>query len=159
MVNANSIIDYSYEDFCKGIDHIAKLIEASDFNPDYIVGIVRGGAVPAVHLSHKLRIPVVMVAWNTRDSTDWGNESNTWIPEDVNAGKRIIIVDDIVDGGETIDTLLEDWGNSIPEDLISENIRVASMIYNTAQDVNVDFYHQTVDRTQDQRWFHFHWEA
>ncbi|CAB4142689.1 COG2236 Predicted phosphoribosyltransferases [uncultured Caudovirales phage] len=161
MIDATTIIDYDYDDFRAGIDHIAKSITASGWTPDYIVGIVRGGSIPAVYLSHSLKVPVVMVAWNTRDETIFGKECNTWIPEDLHDGKKILIVDDIVDGGDTIRELLDDWRKStagigvLPVD----NLRVAAMYYNTAQDVVVDFYHRTIDRNDDPRWIVFPWEA
>lgn len=160
MVDATTIIDYSYSDFRTGIDDIANQIEASDFRPDYIVGVVRGGSVPAVYLSHKLKIPVVMVAWSTRDNF-LERESNCWIPEDLHNGKKVLIVDDIVDGGDTIRELLEDWRQSTSGvgDLPLQNIRVAAMYYNTAQDVNVDYYHLSIDRNEDKRWVVFPWEA
>lgn len=161
MIDATTIIDYDYDDFRAGIDHIAKSITASGWTPDYIVGIVRGGSIPAVYLSHSLKVPVVMVAWNTRDETIFGKECNTWIPEDLHDGKKILIVDDIVDGGDTIRELLDDWSKSTAGigDLPVDNLRVAAMYYNTAQDVVVDFYHCTIDRNEDPRWIVFPWEA
>ena len=159
MVDATSIIDYTFTEFRNGIQDIAKQIEESGFAPDYLVGIVRGGSVPAVYLSHKLKIPVVMVAWNTRDNTEFGTDSVTWIPEDLLDGKRVIIVDDIVDGGQTIKELLEDWQKSVLAPVPHENVRIAAMWYNTAQDVAVDFYHKTIDRDSDSRWIVFDWEA
>ena len=161
MIDATTIIDYDYDDFRAGIDHIAKSITASGWIPDYIVGIVRGGSVPAVYLSHKLKIPLVMVAWNTRDITIFDRESNCWIPEDIMDGKKILVVDDIVDGGDTIRELLADWQSSVAGlgKLPVDNLRVAAMYYNTAQDVKVDYYHREIDRTEDQRWVVFPWEA
>lgn len=161
MVDATSVIDYSYSDFCDGIKRIAEQVEASGFEPDAIVGIVRGGAIPAVHLSHRLKIPVQMVHWNTRDETGWGNEHNCWLPEEIMGGTKVLIVDDIVDGGDTIKELLDDWQTSVAGlgKLNKDNIRIAAMWYNTAQDINVDFFHKTVDRNEDQRWVIFPWEA
>lgn len=161
MVDATTIIDYSYSDFSSGIESITKSIQSSGWTPDYIVGIVRGGCVPAVYLSHKLKVPLVTVAWNTRDTTIFGQESNCWIPEDLHNGKKVLIVDDIVDGGDTIRELLEDWRQSTAGigDLPLQNIRIAAMYYNTAQDVNVDYYHMSIDRNEDQRWVVFPWEA
>lgn len=160
MIDANTIIDYEYNDFRSGIDAIAKAITASGWKPDYIVGIVRGGSVPAVYLSHKLKVPVVMVSWSTRDTTFFGKESNYWIPEDIHNGKKVLVVDDIVDGGDTIRELLEDWNKSTAGlgNLPVDNLRVAAMYYNTAQDVKVDFYHREIDRDVDYRWIHFPWE-
>ena len=158
-VDATTLIDYSYSDFHNGIERIVQQIKDSNFEPSYIVGVVRGGAIPAVYLSHRLKIPVVMVHWNTRDETQWGNESNCWIPEDINNGDKILLVDDIVDGGDTIKELLDDWNNSIVDDLEVDNIRIATMYYNTAQDVNVDYYDRAINREEDKRWVIFPWEA
>ncbi len=161
-VDATTIIDYTHSDFCDGVEGIAKQVAESEFKPDYIVGIVRGGAIPATYLSHKLKIPVVMVHWNTRDTFDnISNESNCWIPEDLHAGKKVLIVDDIVDGGDTIRELLNDWYTSTRSmgELPVDNYRVAAMYYNTSQDVTVDYYHRTIDRNVDKRWVVFPWEA
>lgn len=162
MIDATTIIDYSFSDFSAGIDSIANAIKSSGWSPDYIVGIVRGGSIPAVFLSHKLNVPVQMVHWNTRDTSKWiSNEHNCWVPEDIHEGAQVLIVDDIVDGGDTIKELLDDWQKSIAGlgDLPLQNIRVAAMYYNTAQDVVVDFYHRTIDRNEDPRWIIFPWEA
>lgn len=161
MSDAPPIIDYSYADFCDGIQRIAKQVESSGYEPDLLVGIVRGGSVPAVYLSHRLKVPVQMVHWNTRDNTKFGNESNCWIPEQIMRGLKVIIVDDIVDGGETIKELLRDWQTSVAGmgNLPVDNIRICSMIYNTAQDVQPHFFDRTIDRTEDQRWVIFPWEA
>lgn len=161
MVDANTIIDYDYPEFCLGIAHIANAVKSSGWIPDYIVGIVRGGAVPAVHLSHRLKVPLVTVSWSTRDTSIYGRESNCWIPEDIMEGKKILIVDDIVDGGDTIRELLEDWQISVKGlgDLNKDNVKIAAMWYNPSQDVSVDFYHNIVDRSEDQRWVVFPWEA
>ena len=158
----SSVIIYSHNDFLEGIQYIATSIERSDFQPDMIVGIVRGGSVPAVHLSHRLKVPVQMVHWNTRDSSKWGKESNCWIPEEiVENGLKVLIVDDIVDGGDTIRELLADWQTSVAGlgNLPVDNIRICSMIYNTAQDITPHFFHQTIDRNEDQRWVVFDWEG
>lgn len=158
-IDATSIIDYDYNDFRDGITAIAEAVVASGWTPDYIVGIVRGGSIPAVYLSHRLKLPIVTVAWSTRDKSIFGNESNCWIPEDIVDGKRILLVDDIVDGGDTIKELLEDWQKSVRAPLNKDNIKIAAMWYNTAQDVVVDFYHKTIDRNEDKRWVSFCWET
>lgn len=158
MLDATTIIDYDYNDFRDGIAAVAEAVSASGWTPDYIVGIVRGGAVPAVYLSHRLKIPVVMVSWSTRDNF-LERESNCWIPEDIVDGKKVLIVDDIVDGGDTIRELLEDWQKSVRAPLNKDNIKIVAMWYNTAQDIVVDFYHKTIDRNEDSRWIIFPWEA
>ena len=159
-LDATSIIDYTHEDFVKGIDNIAKQVIDSGWNPDIIVGIVRGGAIPAVYLSHKLKKTIQMVHWSSRDShLAGGNETNAWLPEEINYGAKVLVVDDIVDGGDTIRELLEDWQKSIHRRLCTENIRIAALHYNIAQDVVVHYYDQTIDRNEDSRWVVYPWEA
>lgn len=160
MINATTIIDYTYSEFRDGINTIAKSVRDSGWYPDYIVGVVRGGAVPAVYLSHNLKVPVVMVTWSASDASS-DNESNAWIPEDLHEGKKILLVDDIVDGGDTIRELLEDWYLSTAGlgKLPVDNLRVAAMYYNTSQDVKVDFFHHKIDRNEEPRWIVFPWEA
>lgn len=143
---------------------IEQQIRASGFTPDYIVGIVRGGAIPAVLLSHRLGIPVVMVHWNTRDKGIDRRESNAWLSEDINFNnKKVLVVDDIVDTGKTIEELFEDW--SIRKEVGSEptlaldNIRVCAIIYNEVQHMYVDYYAQSINRNEDDRWVQFPWET
>ena len=158
-IDPTSIIEYTHQEFVAGINNIAAQVIASEFKPNLIVGIVRGGAVPAVYLSHKLKVPVSMVHWSTCDKTNaLGNESNCWIPEWLLEGKRILLVDDIVDGGDTIRELLEDWQSSVRDPLPLNNLRISAMYYNTAQATTVDFYHREIDRNVDQRWVVFPWE-
>jgi hypoxanthine phosphoribosyltransferase len=158
MDDTSTIIDYTYDDFLDGIQQIVSQIKLSGWKPNYIVGIVRGGCVPAVYLSHRLKVPCVMVQWNTRDHTGFGKESNCWIPEDINNGEQVLIVDDIIDGGETIATLIEDWESLLYDPLKKDNIKVAALYYNPRQQVSCDFYHKQIDRENDQRWIHFCWE-
>lgn len=146
-----------YDEFENCVNTLAQQIKLYGFQPDYIVGIVRGGSIPAVYLSHQLDIPVVMLHWSTRDSED--KESITWIPEDLLAGKKILLVDDIVDSGKTIQEIFEDWQACVHQDLPLDNIKIASLVYNTSQPVKVDFYCQVIDREKDDTWIIFPWEV
>lgn len=164
MVDPTDIIRYTHEDFIRGVKKISAEIKQSDFKPDYILGLVRGGSIPAVHLSHTLKVPVTMINWNTRDSTRFGNTPNPNIPIDIFEGSKVLIVDDIVDGGETISTLLESWDHVLRNRgvLPKSNYRIASLWYNTAlrdKNIVVDYYHLAIDRTEDSRWIHFDWEG
>lgn len=163
ITSPSTIIEYSQKNFVFGIDKIVAYIKADRWEPDYIVGLVRGGAVPAVYLSHKLKVPVQMIRWNTRDETNWENDSASGIaaqiPLDINCnGKKILLVDDIVDGGDTINEVLTDWNKACSGDLNLDNIRVCAMVYNIAQTVKVDYYDVQIDRNQDKRWVVFPWE-
>jgi hypoxanthine phosphoribosyltransferase len=151
------LIPYTYEQFNEGLNTLVEQIKSDEWQPDYIVGITRGGLVPAVRLSHMLGIPMETVKWSLRD--DCQKESNCWIPEDIDAGMKVLIVDDIVDAGETVRTLIEDWQSSIFNRLSLDNIRICAMIVNTAQETKVHYSHIQIDRNVEPRWFDFWWET
>ena len=62
------------------VGKIARDIAVSDWKPDYVVGVTRGGALPAVMLSHYLDVPMHTLKVCLRDHED--TESNLWMAED-----------------------------------------------------------------------------
>jgi hypoxanthine phosphoribosyltransferase len=76
--------------------------------PDCIVGLARGGLVPAVRLSHILNIPMISLNLSLRDSKV-GNLDLSELAKYNN----IAVVDDICDSGKTfhvLDIHLQDAG-------------------------------------------------
>ena len=78
----------SWEDIDNAIEILAKQIENSGIHYEVIYGLARGGLVPAVMLSHRLKIPMVL------------NMEEVWRLKVKN--KAALIVDDISDTGETL---------------------------------------------------------
>lgn len=124
---------------------ICRDILLSDWRPDYIVGITRGGLIPAVMISQYLNIPMHTLGVSLRDQL--GAESNLWMAEDAlgpnskerfvedendiagvleaasdlleqgSTYKNILIVDDINDTGATFNWIINDWKSScFPDD-------------------------------------------
>jgi hypoxanthine phosphoribosyltransferase len=119
------------------VSKICRDIVISDWRPDYIVGITRGGLVPAVMISQYLGVPMHALGVSLRDGGE--PESNLWMAEDALgpssreryvenpvdvAGileaasdlleqgatyKNILIVDDINDTGATFNWIMNDW--------------------------------------------------
>ena len=151
------VIKYKRKQFDEDIVTLVSKIKKSKVEYSYIVALSRGGLIPGVILSHKLGLKLVPITWSTRDSGD--KESNCWIPEDVNDGHKILVVDDIVDSGEALKTLLEDWNSSIYNQLMMENIHVATLIYNKDQSIVPKFYANKISRKKVPEWFEFWWEV
>jgi hypoxanthine phosphoribosyltransferase len=115
-----------------------------NWKPDYIVGLTRGGLVPATMLSHYLNVPMHTLHVSFRDD-EGGPESNLWMAEDAygyipveertdaeieismlpvkgdtsdpKKRKKILIVDDINDSGATLSWIKEDWPSGcLPND-------------------------------------------
>ena len=100
-------------------------IANSDWRPDYVVGLTRGGLLPAVMISHYFDVPCETLKISLRDGNE--SESNLWmaehafgyVPEDERGEsgtqtdpayrRNILVVDDINDTGATIAWLRKDW--------------------------------------------------
>ncbi len=143
---------YSVENFKEDADSLVKQIINSGEFYDYIVGIVRGGTIPAVYLSHRLGIPMRTVSWSTFHG-DQMRESALDIAEDIADGKKILLVDDILDSGRTMRELLEDWGCD------RSKVAMAVLVHNVRQETIPNFFGRTIDRETNTDWVDFWWEA
>jgi uncharacterized protein len=142
-------------------NRIALDILKTDWRPDYIVGLTRGGLLPGVILSHLLEVPMHTLKVQLRDGEE-DTETNCWMPEDVMAGKRILIVDDINDTGETLAWIRDDWEKSVFQCDIKfwwhSRIKVAVLINNLASEENVDWCADEINKAADPSWIVFPWE-
>ena len=152
------MIKYKKKDFDKDIDTLVAKINKSKVKFNYIVALSRGGLIPGVVLSHKLDVRLVPINWSTRDNP-MDREYNCWIPEDINEGKKVLVVDDIIDSGEALRTMFDDWNSSVCNKLNTENIYIASLIYNKDQSIVPNFYGTKISRKKTPEWFEFWWEV
>ena len=88
-------------------DHLSKSI-ARAVKKDkvtHVLGLARGGLVPATIISYKLKVPLLSYAVSTYKDTTKTNELK--VVQDVNfsslaKGSKLLVVDDICDSGDTI---------------------------------------------------------
>ena len=142
---------YSFENFKEDVDSLVNQIINSGEFYDYIVGVVRGGAIPAVYLSHRLGIPMRTVSWSTFHG-DQVRETALDIAEDIADGKKILIVDDIIDSGRTMREILQDW------ECDRSRVAVAVLVHNIRQETTPNFFGRTIDRENNTDWIDFWWE-
>ena len=158
-----------------GVMDIIQQMYKDDWRPDYIVGIVRGGLVPAVMMSHFLDVTMYTLDVRLRESADEeGPESNAWMSEDAFGvfqqghgfkGKNILILDDINDTGATLDWIKQDWTfGCCPNDTYRwpevwhNNVRFAVIVNNLSSDFNVDYHSIEVNKAEDPAWVVFPYE-
>ena len=146
-------IFYSWQDFDESIQILTNYITMSLWTPDYIVGVKRGGLVPAIKLSHILNKPLIMMSCQLRDSKD--KEVRLYEVEEIPNDKNILIVDDICDSGITMSQIMVQFFTNL---FHPNNIKTCSLIYNTDQKFIVDYYAQEIDRSKEDRWIIFPWE-
>ena len=151
---------YTWENLASDVDALVQQVKDSDFVPTKIVGIVRGGMIPAVIMSHKLNIPVVSLQWSKRDFAhqQYGKFLENIVRSAISDNQRYLIVDDILDSGETFADLKR-WTAMISDtSLLKNKIKYATLIRNTSSEVHVDFHSTEIDRKVDDRWLVFPWE-
>ncbi|WP_343612793.1 phosphoribosyltransferase family protein [Novosphingobium sp.] len=144
-----------YDEFLADVRKVAERIAADAWQPDYVVGIGRGGLVPAVYISHQLNTPMLSVDHSSK-VPGFAEELLRKVAMRSASGVKLLFVDDINDSGRTIATIrriLTDHGGN------ADNWRFAVVINNASSQVEVDFWSRDIDRATDKRWFVFPWEA
>jgi uncharacterized protein len=141
--------------FIADVRALTALINADAWQPDFIVGIGRGGLVPAVFLSHATGIALLSVDHSSKVPT-FGDELLTRLAAKTVGGTKLLIVDDINDSGRTLAYLRKAIAAA---GSTAENLRIAVLIDNIRSIQRVDYRARTIDREQESRWFVFPWEA
>src|SRR6056297_2283760 len=121
---------YTWQDVERACVSITLQMYKDAWRPDYIVGITRGGNVPATILSNMLGVRGESLKVSLRDNENGECETNCWMSEDAfgyvdlveqetlkcrwdtHKRKNILIVDDINDTGATFNWIKEDWQSS-----------------------------------------------
>ena len=143
---------------------ILRQLHNDDWRPDYVVGLTRGGLVPANLISQYLDCPMHTLKVSLRDDQD--TESNCWMAEDAFNGKNILVLDDINDTGATLDWIIQDWQKScLPnserwKDVWGNNVRFAVLIDNASSKFSrkVDYCGKEINKAERDVWIVYPWE-
>jgi xanthine phosphoribosyltransferase len=173
---------YTWSDIQNMCVGISMQMYKDNWRPDYIVGITRGGAIPAVILSHLIGVPMRPLEVSLRDGgqcvSDLGvaeeafgyvslEEQETlksrW---DISKRKNILVVDDINDTGATFDWIKKDWQSGcLPNEdsawnsVWSKNVRFAVLTNNLSSKFDeVSYYSKEVNKAEEDVWLVYPWE-
>ena len=173
---------YSWQDIEKMCTEIVTTMYTSKFTPDYIVGITRGGNIPATIISNMTGIPCEAIKVSLRDDSKL--ESSGWLAKDAfgvvpideqevyksrfdpHKRKKILIVDDINDTGRTFNWIKNDWqANCFPEEdavwnvIWGASVKFAVLTENLASNFDqVNFYAHEINKAEDDVWLVYPWE-
>jgi hypoxanthine phosphoribosyltransferase len=146
-------VHMSWEDLGTASRELAEEIHADGFAPDVILGIARGGLLLAGAISYALgqkntftmnvefytgideRLPVPMILPPIPDLVDLAKE-------------RLLIVDDVADTGQTLETVKEFCGETFAE------VRIAVLYEKSRSVVHCDHVWRRTDS-----WIVFPWSA
>jgi len=163
----------SNRDIEKSVHNVIKQMYADNWRPDYIVGITRGGLIPAVMMSHLTGIKMHTLDVRLRDGQSDGCESNCWMAEDAFGifqmggtyeDKKILILDDINDTGATFQWIKEDWpsgclpDNARWEEVWGNNVRFATVVNNLSSEFDVQYSSIEVNKAEEDTWVVFPYE-
>lgn len=102
-----STVRFSYSQIHQLCEDLAEKIEQSNLQPQLIIGVVRGGAIPAVILSHLLGVPCEMLNYSSLEGKGDDKNHSNLIPEHLYGHAEVLLVDDICDSGATLAELSE----------------------------------------------------
>lgn len=139
------------------VGELARQISLTEWRPDLILGITRGGATAAVMLSHYFDCKMCGLDIALRDNYGSTPESNLWAADAARDGDKILIVDDLNDSGATINWILDDWGGDIRW---GENVRFAVLLDNSASKSNITptYCAETINKHEDPVWIVYPYE-
>lgn len=140
-------------EFLTAVHYVAARIRESGWAPDFVIGVGRGGLVPAVYLSHATSIPMLSIDHSSH-LPDFSAELLVKLAVK-SLTERLLFVDDINDSGGTIahlkSALAAAGGNP-------GNVRFATLIDNIVSAEQVDYCFRKIDRSRNKDWFVFPWE-
>ena len=161
---------YTWKDIETMCTSIVTQMYKDDWRPDYIVGITRGGNIPATIISNMTVIRCEALKVSLRDD-DKDSESACWMAEDafgnlVASQKNILLVDDINDTGANFKRIVNDLEQScLPDDthwrnVWCENVRFAVLTDNLASDFKFKVHYacHEVNKADDDVWLVYPWE-
>jgi hypoxanthine phosphoribosyltransferase len=165
-----------YDDMHNMLNVMYRQMALAEYKPDVVVGLVRGGLIPAVHVSHYYDVPMVAFKYSLRDHP--GTDPIEKLLEVMRSYKRVLIVDDICDEGHTLYAIHQhlethianarDMATAIAEandcavDLSSYDIsrvRVAVLQHNLGATLfSPDYCGEEINKVEKPEWIVYPWE-
>ncbi|MCR2054417.1 phosphoribosyltransferase [Campylobacter helveticus] len=140
---------YAYEDFEKDVKFLAKKVK-DEFNPDALVAIARGG----LSLGHSLAVALKTRKLFTLNSIHYDDTKKLDSVEvfnipNLSAYKRVLLIDDIVDSGESLSEIKRVLEEKFPH----IELKIATIFYKKTALLEPEF---SVKEAKE--WVEFYWD-
>lgn len=152
----------SYDEMNGHILNIVREMYADNFRPDYVVGIVRGGSVPALHISHLLDVSCKMINVKIAGNKEF-HGFKFIVDEVIDNNKKILIVDDINDTGFTFTNLRKHCREYAEKKWLDvndvyANVKTAALVNNAVSSYEVDYSSLQINKAENDCWVVFPFE-
>lgn len=142
----------TFQDVMDAAEVISVAITKSGYIPDYLIGVATGGLFPLALISKQLNNKNILVISAKSETVNGKKEvSVLYFPEVSLQGKKLILIDDITDSGETLKILSELVSTHYNPESV-KTVVLASNIDNSK--VSPDFY----ALEESGEWLKFPWE-
>ena len=129
------------------LNKIIREINLHSFKPEVVVGVQRGGLIPAVQLSHYYEVPLQTVSVSFRDQS---NVVGLDVLAKMDPNKKTLVIDDINDSGKTFNYIKN-------RNKTNTNVLYCSLVDNMNSDFQTNFWGIELDKKEEQ-WVVFPWE-
>lgn len=131
--------DVSWQEFDDWCVSIANQVKNENWVPDLIVGVARGGMVPATRLAYLLDVKTVLAySKETTNAVEISEWTKFWFSDRGLRPANILLVDDINDSGETLSLVIKSFDECMyPE---SYFLRTAAPLTKLSSEVDVDYF-------------------
>lgn len=138
----------SFENVKQSIRHIVNTMDNDGFRPDRIVALARGGAILGVCLSHRINVPVTIVAYSSKKGKGDDRNHDNQLPEI--EGENILIVDDLTDSGHSMAEVSAFYATG-------HKVKTATMYAKEGAVIQSDYFWHFLPKNSP--FIHFPWET
>ena len=142
----------SWTDINNMMSDITQQMATKMLRPHVVLGPGRGGFPIGVMMSHYFDTKFIPFKGSLRDhpnwETDWKLPSHWTIK---NGKRKILIVDDICDEGDTLKKITEDIAKAYPK----SEIKTCALVQNKNNVFTVDYYGVTINKAEKPCWVVF----
>ncbi len=146
----------SWDDIERWSKNIVRRVVESGYEPEIVIGLARGGLVPARLISDYLNIKDLYAVktehWGLTATPDGQAKLAQGLQVSID-GKRVLVVDDITDTGQSLKLAIDHIAEHNPEE-----IRSATLLHITHSKYEPDYYSEIVPEDQ-WTWFIFPWNV
>ena len=144
---------YTWVDIENMCHEISYKMMRDNWKPEVIVGITRGGNIPATILSHMNKVPTTTMKVSFRD--DDNADRDHWCSR-ICTKKNVLIIDDINDTGSTFNWIYDDWALGGRD----HKVKFATLTENLASNFKseVSYSAHEVNKSEKNVWLVYPWE-